>query len=156
MTYQELKKAANGWEVADSETDDSRAVGGDIRLKRYNIKELVHSELDQFKVELYHYYCPKCAGRQGQVIRKEVEYDEISKEVYCQKHKEQLLEVKQSGLYDSDYDLPVKEREITYQAMIDSPKGWRKIPYKGALSENQLKKKNRLNQSYPQPQDIVD
>jgi len=150
MTYQELKKASYGWEIHDGEGGDeyqnNKKIGGDIRIQKYTEEKLIHRELNDHKIELYHYYCPLCAGRQGEKIPKETEYEEI-KQAFCPKHKEQKLEIKESGIYDSDYDLPVKERAVTFQALIDSPKGYRKIPFKGALSREQTERKKNLQVS---------
>jgi len=148
MTYQELKKMANGWELATGEEEEgySKAVGGEIRVKTYNIEKLKHKELDEFKIELYHYYCPKCAGRQGQIIPKEKKFEELIMEdkKMCPKHKETELIIRESGMYDSDYDIEIKEKDLVFVPMIDCPKGYRKIQYKGALSNKQTEELMKL------------
>jgi len=144
LTFGELKKMANGWELDTGEDEyRSNKVGGNWRTKRYKPEELIHRELNDTKIELYHYYCPKCASRQGQIIPKEMKWEDIP-ELKCPKHKEEQLLIKESGIYDSDYDIPIKEKEITFQALIDSPKGYRKIPYKGALSANQIARRKQI------------
>jgi len=130
VTYQELKKMAAGWENAE-ESESGIGVGGRIRWKRYDIIKLEHEELNDNKLELEHWKCEKCNGRQ----------EDLEKDGYCPKHrKEKLIKIK-SGIYDSDYDLPIKEKDISFVAMIDCPAGWRKIPYKGALTKEQIEKK---------------
>jgi len=135
MTYQEIKKMSYGWE--NSIDNEESKIGGYIRIVNYDKKKLLHKELDEYKEELRHYYCPKCAGRQ-----------EETKDLKCPKHKEIDLEEIQSGIYDSDYDLPIKEKNISFVAMIDCPAGYRKIPYKGPLSQRQIKYKESLATKY--------
>lgn len=136
MTYQELKKLAAGWENVE-ETDTGKGVGGKPRYKRYVIGKLEHKELNGNKVELEHLYCPKCAGRQS----------DAQNDGYCPKHRKEPLKRIKSGIYDSDYDLPIKEKAITFVAMIDCPAGYRKIPYKGALSDRQLAQRANREQN---------
>jgi len=142
MTYQELKKASNGWDIGG--TDEFGTIGGDIRIKKYKVNELVHSELNEYKKELYHYYCKKCAGRQGKIITTRDKKD-INKEIYCEKHKDEILEIRETGLYDSEYEIEIKEKEIYFQAFIPSPKGYRLIKYGGPLTNGQMEYKKNLN-----------
>jgi len=134
MTYQEIRKLLYGWENSIDEPDNG--LGGSIRNVTYVIEKLEHHEIDENKIELRHYYCSKCVGRQDK-----------TEDGYCAKHKDIKLEVKNSGIYDSDYDLPVAEKEINFVAMIASPKGYRQIPFKGALTKNQQEYKNRLSKA---------
>jgi len=129
MTYQEMRKLTYGWEnfIDNPET----GIGGDLRVKNYDPIKLIHNEIDENKLELTHWYCKKCNSRQD-------------KNEYCPKHKDIELEEIESGLYDSDYDIPIKEKPITFVAMIDCPAGYRKIPFKGALSQQQIKYKESL------------
>lgn len=126
MTYQELKKLASGWE--NSSDSEFGSVGGKIRVKRYDIEKLFHRELNDNKVELEHYKCEKCCGRQ-------------EKGEFCPKHKEEKLFIVESGLYDTDYDIPIKEKKIRLVAQMPSPEGFRWIDYKGPLSERQTNAK---------------
>lgn len=135
MTYQEIKKMSYGWE--NSIDNEESKLGGEIRIKKYDKIKLIHRELNENKVELKHYFCEKCAGRQ-----------EKTDNLKCIKHKDENLIEIESGMYDSDYDLPVKEQKITFQAMIDCPAGYRKIPYKGALSQQQINYKEELAAKY--------
>lgn len=120
LTVQQLKKMANGWELDGMlEHEDI-----DSERKHYNNKELLMKDLDEYKIELIHRYCPKCASRQGEQILKEdtekiATYNvktkswDINQEEYCPKHKEQKLEIRESGLYDTDY-IP-EETEAPYK-----------------------------------------
>lgn len=144
MTYQELKKLSYGWELDNGEENTKDKVGGNIRVKRYKIDNLIHRELNDKKAELWHNYCLKCASRQGSLLPKELK-GEFPKE-YCPKHIQEELIVKESGIYDTDFDIPIKEKPITFVALIDSPKGYRKIPYKGALTNKQLNDKKALQE----------
>lgn len=136
MTYQEIRKLTYGWE--NNIDNEETGIGGQLRTKNYNIDRLVHRELNDNKVELEHWYCEKCASRQNKLEDKD----------YCPKHGENFkLLSKESGIYDSEYDIEIKEKEITFIAMIDSPRGYRKIPYKGALSRRQVDNLKKLQEA---------
>jgi len=158
LSWQQLKKIANGWELGEDV-----AIDGNWEIVNYRLDKIVHSELDELKEELVHKYCEKCAARQGEQIKKEQTNNEaiyslelkewkLRKVEYCPKHKEEELKVRLSGLYDTDYTPETDEEQIEFVAMIDSPKGWRKIPYKGLLSEKQNATKRgmtkNINRSY--------
>lgn len=132
MTYQELKKMTYGWEQTNDQGEI--IIGGPIRKIKYDTDKLIHAELNDNKVELEHYRCAKCAGRQT----------DDNKNGLCPKHTKEPLILTKSGIYDSDYDLEVKEKAITFVPVIDSPAGWRKIPYKGALTKRQVEQKSLL------------
>ena len=146
MSYQGLKKMANGWEL-DGVIKDNKS---DKTFKKwYSIKDIYHKELDQYKIELVHKYCPKCAMRQGSQILKENTFKEciLNKKtgVYelvepqkCPRHPDTDLQVRLSGMYDTDYEPEVKEKEIEFQPIIDSPKGYTKIKFGGRLSSSQI------------------
>lgn len=133
VTYQELKKMAAGWE--NSMDSEFGGVGGDIRIKRYDINKLLHTELDDVKSELEHYRCNKCCGRQ-------------EKGEFCPKHKEELLEIVKSGMYDTDYDIPIKEKEVRFVAKTPSPAGYMWIDAKFPLSDNQINQKQKLKENW--------
>jgi len=126
MTYQELKKLSYGWENGEF-SDNYDGIGGNIRVKRYFPRKLIHNELNKNKLELKHYFCKKCAGRQDK-----------TEDLKCPKHKDiDLIEI-ESGIYDSDYDLPTKEREI-YLKVFTKGDPERLMPYKGVLTDKQLR-----------------
>jgi len=131
MTYQEIRKLTYGWEnfIDNPET----GIGGELRKRKYDLEKLYHFELNENKEEKEHWYCEQCCGRQTP-----------NKDGECPKHQGIKLIQKYSGLYDSDYDIPIKEKKISFVAMIDCPAGYRKIPYKGALSPKQIKEKQNL------------
>jgi len=143
LTFQELKKISNGWELGEDV-----AIDADWLERGYKVKDILHRELDSYKVELVHKYCPRCKMRQGsQIIASETadwcDYDiksgnyKLKVKEYCPRHKETLLEVRESGMYDTDYEPEVKPKKITVKAFIDSPEGYRQIPYTGNLSMKQ-------------------
>jgi len=108
LTFQQLKKMANGWEIGED-------VALDIdkeKIKR-SIPDILCHDLDDYKIELVHKYCPKCAARQGSQILKE-DTEKICEWIdkqgwqlkikeFCPKHKDTELEIRESGLYDTDY-----------------------------------------------------
>lgn len=156
LTWQQLKKMANGWELGEDV-----AIDGDWEYKNYRISKLVHKELDEQKEELIHTYCEKCMSRQGERIDRtqtnnvaiyslEQNQWELKEKKYCEKHREEELKVKESGLYDTDYTPETDEIEVQFKAFIPSPKGWRDIEYKGLLSKEQNTKKQNLVKKYKQ------
>lgn len=148
MTYQELKKMAVGFEVG--EVMDAQGL---FTLVNYPLKKILHRELNDKKIEIVHRYCPKCESRQGEQIKREdissYHYDSnarmyrLNEIEFCPFCKTEKLVVRESGIYDTDYELPIKEKPITFQPMIDCPAGWRKIPYTGYLSDGQIRKKRQ-------------
>jgi len=110
LSFQELKKMANGWELGEDV-----ALDNDWEKKTYKIKDIVHHELDEYKTELIHRYCPKCKMRQGEMIKKEdtnivADYNKekegwsLRGKEFCPRHKDQELEIRESGLFDTDYE----------------------------------------------------
>lgn len=144
MNYGQLKKMSNGWENMDLQRETD-ILGRDInkRIAKFKIKELIHYELDNIKEEHYHYYCPKCAGRQNPKIKSGTEIKELP-EKNCPKHQDTVMEIRDSTMYDTDYELELADKPITWQAMIDCPAGYRKIPYKGMVSQAQIKQRPDL------------
>ena len=72
----------------------------------------------------------------------------LSEKEYCPKHKEQLLEIRKTGIYDTDHEPDFPEKTITFQPLIESPKGYTKIKYQGKLSNSQLNALKGLNKHY--------
>jgi hypothetical protein len=146
LTWQQLKKMASGWELGEDV-----AIDGNWKHKRYPIKKIIHNELNEYKEELYHYYCQKCCSRQGEKIKdKTMTLGSLASlgTKYCEKHKEEPLIIKETGLYDTDYTPEMDEEEIEFKAFVDSPKGWRKIEYKGLLSPKQNEEKQTMRKKY--------
>jgi len=152
LSWQQLKKIASGWELLGEDSP----IEYDWEVKNYNVKKILHSELDEYKQELIHTYCPLCASRQGDQILKEnttlkadfvLELNKwVLKEViYCPKHKDQELEVRLSGLYDTDYEPPTDEEYVEFRA-FSKQEVWRE--YKGLLSPTQNQKKQTLSRQY--------
>jgi len=131
LTFQELKKMANGWELGEDVALDAEWV-----IHKYNVDKLVHRELNDYKQELVYPYCPKCRYRQGwktggktkidgemvEEIKDQIKREEMKSLVeeiidkkgrvsyrlkedrYCARHQDQLLELKESGMFDTDYE----------------------------------------------------
>lgn len=161
MTYQELKKMANGWDLGEKVEE----VGG-FQAIYYNHKKILHHELDDHKIELVHRYCPICEMRQDGITKEELELGKeaalkiwtkkrsqipkeetkkwvkqdnkgiyhLIEEEFCQRHTTTPLEIRETGLYDTDYEPEVREKKIMVQLMVESTK---MQPYKGSLSPRQ-------------------
>lgn len=134
LTYQQLKKMAMGWDLAEE-----IEINNEWKTVRFDPIKLLHHELDDKKQELIHWYCPLCLQRQYKPIPK----GDVPKGVhYCPKHKKTPLEVRETGLYDTDYEPDVPPvPELEWQAVVPSPKGFTKIKYRGPLSVAQLSSK---------------
>jgi len=116
LNLQQLKKIANGWEIGEDVALDI-----ETRVVNYKKEKLKHIELDEYKIELIHWHCDQCGGRQGEIILRGktdniATYNEklkewVSKEPkYCPKHPGELLKIKETGLYDTDYEPEQIER----------------------------------------------
>lgn len=120
----------------------------------YSKKKLLHSELNPFKLEYIHLYCPLCCQRQGSPISVEdtEKYALYDKKrgfqalpdlppTFCPKHKDTPLSVRASGMYDTDYEIVSQEKPIIWRAFHRAPK---EVPFRGALSPDQLAQKRSL------------
>jgi len=148
MTYQELKKMAVGFEIGEQLEAE-----GYFKTVNYKIKKILHKELNDLKRELVHRYCPKCESRQGDQIKSKDTFKiatrledkkeswKLKQDEFCPFCKTVQLEIRESGIYDTDYEIPIREKKISWQAMTDSPKGWKRIPFSGLLSDRQMKEK---------------
>jgi len=119
LTFQELKKMANGWELGEDV-----ALDNDWERKNYRIKDIIHHELDDYKIELIHKYCPRCKMRQGKQILKEdtekvaekvwlnkKKYTWVLKEIeMCPRHHDTQLEIRESAMFDTDYEPETTEK----------------------------------------------
>lgn len=152
LSYQGLKKMENGWEIEGVMKSREHS-----KRKFYPVSKILHTDLDKYKLELVHKYCPLCAMRQGSDIPKDktLEVCDYKKGIYtlkhteyCPKHTEQALSVRLSAMYDTDHEPIIKEKKITLQPMIDSPAGYKKIRYQGRLSERQAKFKENESKKY--------
>lgn len=76
LTFQELKKMANGWELGEDV-----AINADWEIHKFDTNYLIHHELDDFKQELIHSYCPKCKMRQGFKTGKKIKVKRVNEEI---------------------------------------------------------------------------
>jgi len=122
LTYGELKKIANGWELGENV-----ALDAEWHKWKFNKKDLIHHELDEYKVELVHKYCKKCRSRQGEMIKKEdtekycdkIKNDKgeitgyrLKEKEFCPKHKKEELIIRESGMFDTDYEPEKEEKNL--------------------------------------------
>lgn len=133
LTFAELKKMSNGWELGEDVAIDAEWV-----IKKYEVTALIHRELNDKKQELIHAYCPKCKMRQGffeslagkDILTTQIKAEDTDRYAkleirgkswnyswkeprYCCRtnHADVLLEIKESGMFDTDYEPIVKEEE---------------------------------------------
>lgn len=162
LTLQQLKRFDSGYvpyvppadddDYQDEPEDDVE----DSWVETYKIKKLYHPELNDYKQELYHFYCPYCESRQGDKIYKEhtgdfLNYDAKKKRYTtvrvdvelpkCPKHTEIDLEIRQSTMYDSDYELSLPEKPIVWRPFA---KMLKETVYRGALTDRQIQQKRDL------------
>lgn len=140
LTFQELKKMANGWELGEDV-----ALNSEWERKNYRIKDIIHPELDSIKIEIVHRYCPRCAMRQGEQIlaadtNKICRFDDtvkswiLKKKEFCPKHVDEPLEVRLSGMFDTDYEPETVEKELLFKPFVKK-EIWSE--YRGGLSVKQ-------------------
>jgi len=162
LTLQQLKRFDSGYvpyippqddeDYQDEPEDDVE----DSWTEKYKIKKLYHPEFNKYKQEFFHFYCPLCESRQGEIIyaentNKYLNYDSKKQRFtslkadveipQCPKHYTQTLEIRPSTMYDSDYELKLPEKEIVWRPFT---KMLKESIYKGALSDRQLNEKRRL------------
>lgn len=109
----------------------------------FSYKKLLHKELNAFKTEMFHYYCPDCCSRQLDPIPYDVDPNTLKVET-CPKHKNTILKIKPTGLFDTDYDIEVSTHDVEWRPFVPSPPGHVKIPYRGPLSKEMLAVKSKL------------
>lgn len=121
LSWQRLKKLAATTELGeDDELDEDK-----FQRIVYTPLDIIRYDLDEYKVELIHSFCPKCAMRQGDQILKEdtdniATYDrKLRKWTWncdddqvpvCEKHRI-TLQLRDSGMYDTDYIPPTPQVE---------------------------------------------
>jgi len=169
LTRERLLKLANGQELGqwdfESENEEFDSLfeedeKGKVKIDHENIpiREIIRPDLNDKKIEIIHWYCQKCGQRQGEIIKKAdteniAQYDKKKKiwlpknEIFCPKHKEQKLELRESGIYDTDYELPVKKQEIYLKAFIKKPID-KLVEFKGNLNEEQRKEFDKRKAYY--------
>lgn len=144
LTFQELKKMANGWELGEDV-----AIEADWEIRKFDVEKLIHKELDEYKKELIYSYCPKCHMRQGFMIKDnhgfDIEKDQILAEEtenyatkimdnyrknlyhyewkeprFCcrENHKDVKLEIKLAGMFDTDYEPEQPEIQYTLRKYV--------------------------------------
>jgi len=152
MTYQELKKMAAGWELGEQLEAE-----GIFKTIQYPHDVLIHHELDDKKRELVHRYCPNCEGRQGeQIVRIDTDkFTELNEEgvrvlkqdEFCPRDGSKL-EIRESGVFDTDYDPNIEEVEIEWRAFVPIKEGAMMVPYKGWLSDRQVEDRKKLRTKF--------
>lgn len=171
LSYALIKKIASGElddtpkESSEAPIDDNYSYSddfyfGDIDIPSklsdewsnisYKLTDLYHDELNEYKAELVHFYCPECKSRQGQFIPIDDTFKyvrEVGKNLYepvykysCVKHRCPLV-VRKSLMYDSYYEPEVVEKEVIFKPFY---KAERWTNYAGSLSPKQLELKKQL------------
>lgn len=151
MTLQEIRRQDTDFMVYDD--GEGFSSEGTFTLW-YSKRKLLHPELDAFKLEFIHLYCPRCCQRQGEPIslddtEKYALYDKKKGFVpktdfsppFCPKHRDTPLLLRGSSMYDTDYEIKSVEKPIIWRAFHRAPK---EVPYKGTLSPDQLQQKRTL------------
>jgi len=114
----------------------------------YSIKKLYHFELDKFKKEFIHFYCPDCGCRHNEDIPKDEtgQFAIRDKKTnlfipredynfpYCPKHIDTKLTIRTSTMYDSHYLPKNKSKQVVVKLFSKAEK---LVPYKGNISDEQ-------------------
>lgn len=167
---EKLQKGVGASPLVDTNDEDEESFSEDLNLseletplenpvkhKSFSYRQLAHRELDDFKIELVHRYCPDCASRQGEQILKDdtLKVCDYSKKrgyslkvaEFCPSHPLTQLIVKETGLYDTDYLIEPKDIKVEWRAYVPIKQGALKVPYKGALSAEMIKERSMLPKS---------
>lgn len=118
MSFKELKKESYGFDLEYSIEER-----GDKEIIWLKMSDIIRPDLDEYKIETIHRYCKDCCARQGEQIKKEDNekvaywtktkkngYWKLINDEYCPKHKNTLLELRLSGMYDTDYEPEVEKK----------------------------------------------
>lgn len=145
LSWQRIKKLAATTELGeDDELDEEK-----FQRVVYTPDQIIRYDLEDYKVELIHSFCPKCAQRQGEQILKENtetvakynfktdEWEWLDEAPLCPKHGIEL-KLRDSGLYDTDYLPPVETPEVVVKYFVPSPAGHRLIPYTGPVDSSKV------------------
>lgn len=117
---------------------------GSSSLHWFSKKRLLHRDLDDLKVEHFYTFCPLCQARQGDPVPLTFTLDEALKIVgTCPKHKGVPLEVRLSGIYDTDYEVEPVPR-LHYWRAFERCSCGRYEPYTGYLSTYEMLAKSEL------------
>jgi len=154
MTLKEVKQEDSDF-VQYNEYSDFESVGM-MSTKWIRKKDLFHYEFNEHKEELLYHYCPLCCQRQEPKILKgdsEVYATYKNKKrlkllpnsdrpkFYCPKHKEQELQIFESGMYDTDYEINLPEKQVVFKPYY---KALKEVPFRGSLSQSQMTAKRIL------------
>lgn len=116
------------------------------KIKHYNNRKLICSNLDDKKIYQYASYCSKCQTiidyLDDEICYNAILFKKNKKPYFCCSlfcpNCETLLKPKKMGIYDSDFEIPLPEvPDLVFKPFVPSPKGERLIPYKGPLSSAQ-------------------
>jgi hypothetical protein len=142
----------------DEEQEEALFKPVSTEYRFFNKKKLYHFELDEYKQELVHRYCPLCRHRQGEPILKEFTPDfavwdnKIKNYVpvkdnldlgYCPKHNIPL-ELRATPFYDSHY-IPIRTNKGILWKPYQKVSVDKILPFKGNLSDEQISLLNKIN-----------
>jgi len=127
---------------------DEAELENKVKTIDYYEKDLIRPDLNDFKLFHYYCYCPLCDTRSDFEIPLDkqdflIDYEKkkglfLKKEQFCEIHPKTPLQVKEFGIYDSDYEIPVPEvPDLVFKAYTPSPKGYQLVAYKGLLPDTQ-------------------
>jgi len=155
MSLKEIKLEEAGYIMRDDDVEEFSV--GKSQSYWFRQKKLQHHELDNIKQELIHWHCSKCnqrhlnqipanqteviaqKTRRGWVVRPDVEIPN------CPKHKNHPLEIKESAIYDTDYEFITVEKDVYFKPFT---KALKEVPYRGRLTDTQLEYQKNLEQRY--------
>lgn len=134
----ELHEIADEKEILDPEAP--LMFGSPLTAKTYwlNDKKLIRNDLNEFKDELTYRGCKDCLTR---FTEKDLKDTEDKRCPLCMT--ENLGEIT-AIMYDTDFELPNKEKEVRFTAEVPSPEGYTWIKAKQPLNPDQIEKKRQL------------
>lgn len=145
MTLNEIRMEEKAF-LFDLDDDEASFSMGESHNHWFSKKGLLHPELDEYKLEYYHYYCSLCNSSHSPSINKLVSYeDALCNAPQCPKHASVTLDVKDSPMYDTNFVVAPVVRYHKYIAVTPCPSGCGKnILYKGGFTPEELVAKYEL------------
>lgn len=118
------------------------------KVKTYNYydKDLIRKDLAEFKIYNFQEFCPLCDTGHDYVDKDKedffIDYNKkqkyfFKKDRFCPIHEKQVLQVREVGIYDTDYEIPIPPvPDLVVKYYIPSPKGHTLLPFKGLLPDS--------------------
>lgn len=140
----ELEEIANEKQILDPETP--LFFGNREKGKTYWLRndKLIRYDLEKLKDELTYTGCQNCLTRFT-----DIDIPDTKDYSLCPLCLTESIGEITAIMYDTDYELPNKEKDVRFVAQIPSPEGYMWIPAKQPLTPDQTNQRNHLRNTWP-------